>query len=119
MAASQDLGMSTAAFGEIAEQLRRSTLQVRVDGGRIGQDSGVVWSGDGRIVSGAHVVTGPDIEIEFWDGEKSQATVLRRDTRGDLALLRVKRANMPVPKWADSSRLRSGEAVVAVGTPLG
>lgn len=119
MAASQDLGMSAAAFGEIAEQLRRSTLQVRVDGGRIGQDSGVVWSGDGRIVSGAHVVTGPDIEIEFWDGEKSQATVLRRDTRGDLALLRVKRANMPVPKWADSSRLRSGEAVVAVGTPLG
>lgn len=96
--------MSAAAFGEIAEQLRRSTVQVRVDGG---------------IVSCAHVVTGPDVEIEFWDGEKSQATVLRRDTRRDLALLCVNRANMPVPKWADSSRLCCGEAVVAVGNPLG
>ena len=41
------------------------------------------------------------------------------DARRDLALLRVRRLDMTVPRWADSSRLSSGELVVAGGNPLG
>lgn len=64
-------------------------------------------------------MTGPDIEIQIRVGDKCQATVLRRNPLCDLALLRVRRVDMPATRWADSSRLRNGEEVVAVGNPLG
>ncbi|WP_051669451.1 S1C family serine protease [Bryobacter aggregatus] len=111
--------MSGPGFGEIAEQLRRSTVQVRVDGGRAGSGSGVVWSADGKLISNAHVVTRDRVEVEFWDGEVMPARLLRRDGYRDLVLLAVERTAMPVPAWADSSLLREGEEVLAVGNPLG
>lgn len=106
-------------FGETGEKLRRSTVQVRVDGGRAGQGSGVVWDSGGHIVSNAHVVTSPKAEVELWDGRRYRAEVLRRDPGRDLALLRVGAPDLPVPEWGDSSRLRAGELVLAIGNPLG
>jgi serine protease Do len=108
-----------AGIGEIAEQLRRSTVQVRVDEGRSGSGSGVIWDQQGRIVSNAHVVRGSLVEVEFWDGEVVRAKVLRRDARRDLALVSVDRKSLPAPRWADSNRLTRGEEVLAVGNPLG
>ncbi len=111
--------MIDPGFGEIAEQLRRSTVQVRVDEGRSGAGSGVIWNQEGRIVSNAHVVRGSAVEIEFWDGEVVKARLLRREERRDLELLAVDRKDLPAPQWADSSLLRSGEVLMAVGNPLG
>ncbi len=111
--------MSSPGFGEIAEQLRRSTVQVRVDQGRAGSGSGVMWNGQGTVISNAHVVRGESVEVEFWDGEVVRAKVLRRNPRRDLALLQVPPAQAAVPRWADSSTLRPGEIVLAVGNPLG
>lgn len=111
--------MSAPGFGEIGEQLRRSTVQVRIDGGRAGSGSGVVWNGQGRIVSNAHVVRGPRVEVEAWDGRVAPARVVRRDARRDLALLEVEAGLAEVPRWGDSARLSPGELVLAVGNPLG
>jgi serine protease Do len=104
----------SAAFGEIVEKLRRSTVQVSSGG------SGVLWSPDGRIVTNAHVVEGSDtVEISLWDGRRLPGTIVRRDRRRDLAVLQVQASGLPSATPGDSNALRVGEFVVAVGNPLG
>jgi len=105
------------AFGDIAERLRRSTVEVRAHGAQAG-GSGVVASADGRIVTNAHVIHG-DTKVRLWDGRELPATLLARDRRRDLAALKVEAVGLPAATWGDSSALRVGELVVAVGNPLG
>ena len=108
--------MSIRGFGEIAEQLRRST--VLVGAGR-GNGSGIIWSGDGVIVSNAHVARGSTISVELWDGRKFDAAVTSRDSQRDLAALRISATQLPAAVIADSSRVRAGELAMAVGNPFG
>ncbi|MBM3758717.1 MAG: hypothetical protein FJW36_00560 [Acidobacteria bacterium] len=111
--------MSAPGFGENAEQLRRATVQVRIDEGRSASGSGVIWNGQGAIVSNAHVVRGENVEVEFWNGEVVRARILKRNARRDLALLSTDRPAPAAARWADSGRLIAGEQVLAVGNPLG
>ena len=108
--------MAIPGFGEIAEQLRRST--VLVGAGR-GNGSGIIWAGDGVIITNAHVARGSTISVQLWDGRKFDASVTSRDSRRDLAALRVKATNLPAAVIADSSRVRAGELAIAVGNPFG
>jgi serine protease Do len=104
-------------FGEIAEQLRRSTVVVHA-GGR-GNGSGVIWSADGVIITNAHVARASQMRIQLWDGREFDAVLVSRDTRRDLAELRISAANLPVVTAADSSQIRPGELAIAIGNPLG
>lgn len=104
-------------FGEIAEQLRRSTVVVYA-GGR-GNGSGVIWSTDGVIITNAHVARASQMRIQLWDGREFDASLVSRDTRRDLAELRISAANLPVATAADSSQIRPGELAIAIGNPLG
>jgi len=104
-------------FGEIAEQLRRSTVLIQ-SGGR-GAGSGVIWSGDGLVVTNAHVVRGSRVQVQLWDGREFEARVAARDSRRDLAQLRIEAANLPAASGGDSSQLRAGELAIAIGNPLG
>jgi len=105
-------------FGEVAERLRRSTVQVHSHSGR-GSGSGVIWSADGLIVTNAHVARQGGLEVELWDGRRLPARLLARDVRRDLASVRVAAASLDAAAPADSSTLRPGELVIAVGSPLG
>jgi serine protease Do len=105
-------------FGEVAERLRRSTVQVHSRAGR-GSGSGVIWSTDGLVLTNAHVARGVDLEVEFWDGRQLPARVVMRDARRDLASLRVAAASLDAAAAGNSSSLRPGELVIAVGSPLG
>ena len=105
-------------FGEIAERLRRSTVQV-FSHPRPGGGSGVVWDSQGLIVTNAHVVRDSPQQVELWDGRRFEARVTARDARRDLASLRIPAADLPAVTPADSSGLRAGELVIAVGNPLG
>jgi serine protease Do len=109
--------MAIPGFGEIAEQLRRSTVLIHA-GGR-GAGSGIIWSSDGLLVTNAHVVRGSHPIVQLWDGREFEAVTQSRDPRRDLAQLRIDAANLPAAFPADSSRVRPGELVIAIGNPLG
>jgi serine protease Do len=111
-------------FGEIAERLRRSTVQVfsgepargrRERGG----GSGVIWRADGAVLTNAHVARNDTADVELWDGRRLAARVVSRDGRRDLALLRVDGAGFEPAQAGDSSAVRAGEFVLAIGSPLG
>jgi serine protease Do len=106
------------AYGEIAERLRRSTVQVRLPEAQAG-GSGVIASPNGQIVTNAHVVRGGRMSIVLWDGRELPATLLARDARRDLATLQVQAAGLPAATFGDSNALRVGELVLAIGNPLG
>ncbi len=106
------------AFGEIAERLRRSTVEVRMRGAN-GGGSGVIASADGQIVTNAHVARGADALIRLWDGRELPAKLLARDPRRDLAALKVEASSLSAATFGDSNALRVGELVMAIGNPLG
>jgi serine protease Do len=105
------------AFGEIAERLRRSTVQVFPD--RRGGGSGVIWKSDGVIVTNSHVAQKSVADVELWDGRRFPARVTSRDARRDLAVLRIEAAGLDAAPVGDSAALRPGELVMAIGSPLG
>jgi serine protease Do len=109
--------MAIPGFGEIAEQLRRSTVLIQ-SGGR-GAGSGVIWSVDGTIMTNAHVVLGRSVNVQLWDGREFEASICARDPRRDLAQLHIDAANLPAAITADSSRVRPGELAIAIGNPMG
>lgn len=88
---------------------------------QMGEGSGFVISPDGLIVTNAHVAGGADkVEVLFKDGRRLDATVKGVDEKTDLALLKVE-AGQPLPfvAFGDSSKVRPGDKVVAVGNPFG
>lgn len=109
--------MALATFGQIAEHLRRSTVQVA--SGRHGQGSGFIVKSDGVIVTNAHVVGEPNLMVRLWDGNSFPASLQARNTRRDLAVLRIPTLNLTPVTLANSDDLRVGELVIAVGNPLG
>ncbi len=109
--------MAIPGFGEIAEQLRRSTVLIH-SGGR-GSGSGVIWSSDGVLITNAHVVRSTRPTVRLWDGREFEAAVHSRDSVRDLAQLRINAANLPAATVADSSQLRPGELAIAIGNPMG
>jgi S1-C subfamily serine protease len=88
----------------------------------MGEGSGFVVSPDGLIVTNAHVAGGADkIEVTFKDGRKLTATLKGVDEKTDLALLKVDGGSAPLPYvvFGDSSKVRPGDKVIAVGNPFG
>jgi serine protease Do len=109
-------------LGEIAEALRRSTVQVFPHGRGRGGGSGVVWSSGGLIVTNAHVARAAEAEVELWDGRRFQARVVSRDPHRDLAALRISAtgvAGLDGATPGNSDTLRPGELVIAIGNPWG
>ena len=109
--------MAIRDFGEIAEKLRRSTVLVLP--GERGNGSGVIWSADGVIVTNAHVARASQMRIQLWDGREFDAALISRDTRRDLAELRINATSLPAATAADSAQVRPGEIAIAIGNPLG
>jgi serine protease Do len=107
--------VAITGFGEVAEQLRRSTVLLQAGG----SGSGVIWSTDGMIVTNAHVARGSHAAVQLWDGRKFEARIKLRNPRRDLALLRIDANNLPAALAADSSEVRPGELAIAIGNPLG
>jgi serine protease Do len=104
-------------FGEIAEQLRRSTVLIQASGR--GTGSGIIWSSDGLVVTNAHVARGSRTNVQLWDGREFEAGISSRDPRRDLAVLHISATDLPAASAADSSQVRPGELAIAIGNPMG
>ena len=109
--------MAIPGFGEIAEQLRRSTVLIHA--GSRGNGSGVIWTSDGIIVTNAHVARSSALRVQLWDGHELPAEIMSRDPRRDLALLHINGEDLPAARPADSSQVRPGELAIAIGNPMG
>jgi serine protease Do len=106
-------------FGEVAEYLRRATIQIL--GGSVPRPvgSGIIWNTTGVILTNAHVVSGSGAQIELWNRERLWARTISHDRRRDLAALQVAASGLSCVLIGDSTAVRPGELAVAVGNPLG
>ncbi|HEX5328011.1 MAG TPA: trypsin-like peptidase domain-containing protein, partial [Acetobacteraceae bacterium] len=83
--------------------------------------SGFIIDPSGLVVTNNHVIDGADqITVTLQDNTSLKATVIGRDTAGDIALLKVK-SDKPLPalEFGDSSAMRIGDWVLAIGNPFG
>ena len=83
--------------------------------------SGVVIDKDGQILTNAHVVDGAaSLSVTLDSGNRANARIVGLDPVLDLALLRVDSPNpLPAARLGDSSGVRVGDEVVAIGNPIG
>ncbi len=91
------------------------------DGQVHGVGTGFIVSADGRIVTNAHVVDGADsVKVTLADGRKVDGKVLGTDTATDIALVKVDAGDsLPTVAFGDSTQLKVGQDVVAIGNPFG
>jgi serine protease Do len=85
-----------------------------------GLGSGVIISPDGYIVTNNHVVDGAvDVNVTMSDRRILPAKVVGTDPLTDLAVIKVKAADLPSVPWGDSTQLHPGQTVLAFGNPFG
>ena len=111
----------SAVVTRVAAELTPRVAALRVDRGRAGgTGSGVVFTSDGYVLTNAHVVGwARGGTAAFADGTSAPFRVVGADPLSDLAVVRVDGSTPPPATLGEASRLRVGQLVVAVGTPLG
>ncbi len=84
-----------------------------------GLGSGVIVSDEGYILTNNHVIANADtIYVRTIDERTIAAKVIGADPKTDIAVIKVDAKNLPVIKKGDSDKLRVGEWVLAIGSPL-
>ncbi|MDO5530469.1 DegQ family serine endoprotease [Sutterella sp.] len=85
-----------------------------------GTGSGFIISSDGLIMTNAHVVEGADkIVVRLTDKREFEGKVLGTDKQTDIAVVKIDAKDLHVLRIGDSSKLRVGEWVAAIGSPFG
>ncbi|SFS53890.1 serine protease, S1-C subfamily, contains C-terminal PDZ domain [Saccharopolyspora flava] len=124
-----DQGATDRPRGSVSQVAQRVvpavvSIEVRI-GGQGGSGSGVVIDGNGYVVTNNHVVSmaadTPNAQVStvFHDGTRAPARVVGRDVKTDLAVLKVEVSNPTVAQLGDSDKLKVGDDVIAIGSPLG
>ncbi|MFO8052624.1 MAG: Do family serine endopeptidase [Candidatus Omnitrophota bacterium] len=87
---------------------------------RMGLGSGVIIKEDGYILTNAHVVSkATDVKVKLSDGREFNAEVAGSDPKSDLAVIKIESNDLPVAKLGNSSKLKIGNWVIAIGNPFG
>jgi len=90
-----------------------------------GVGSGVIISENGYILTNDHVIrdkqgkSADEVLVRLHDGAEYKATIIGRDPRSDLAVLKVDATDLPFATVADSEKARVGDVVFAIGNPMG
>src|SRR6202022_3551292 len=92
---------------------------VGVSGGS-GVCTGMLITPDGYALTNSHVVSAVKAyELTLRDGSSLKAELVGKDPHTDLAVLRASGAGLPHARLGDSSQLKVGQLVVAIGHPFG
>ena len=85
-----------------------------------GAGSGVIIAPDGYILTNDHVVQGAEaLSVTMQDGTTHKAVLIGTDPATDLAVIRASGSSLPYAVLGDSSKLRTGQLVIAIGNPFG
>jgi len=85
-----------------------------------GVGSGFIVSPDGIIITNAHVVAGAsEVTVKLTDKREFNAKIVGIDTPTDIAVLKINANNLPTVKFGNSSDLKVGQWVLAIGSPYG
>lgn len=111
--------VSPAVVGITTKVYNRDMFNRKVLVGE-GVGSGVIFDKAGYIVTNNHVVgTAKTVIVSLADGQSTEGTVVGRDEKTDLAVVKIKMDNLPVAEFGDSDSLQVGEPAIAIGNPLG
>src|SRR5829696_6346355 len=105
----------------VADLLRPAVVNLRVGRGpQMGSGSGVLFSPEGYLLTNHHVVGDTDkVRVRLHDGQEVTGRVVGNDPWTDLALVKADGETFPYAPLGDSGKLRVGQLVVAIGSPLG
>ena len=82
--------------------------------------TGIIMSPDGYVITNHHVITGAlVISVLTNDNQEYEAALVGSDEMSDLAVLKIDARGLQAAEFGDSSKLRVGDSVVAIGDPLG
>lgn len=105
-------------FRRFYEQLPQNPDSAPRQGAGFG--SGFIISGDGYVITNAHVVNDAvDIRVGLQDQREYEATLIGSDKASDIALLKLDAKNLPTVRIGNSEKLKVGEWVLAIGSPFG
>ena len=98
--------------------VKKQSRSRRIEGE--GAGSGVVIAQDGFVLTNNHVIErANEVEVELTDGSTFPAQVVGADPATDLAVVRTGASGLPTAELGDSSSLRVGQLVIAIGNPMG
>jgi len=105
----------------VADKVLPSVVSIQVSGVQgSGSGSGVIIRSDGYILTNNHVVAGAnELEVLLANGRQVDAEIVGLDPLTDLAVIKVSGGSLPSATLGDSSSLKVGDTVVAIGSPLG
>jgi S1-C subfamily serine protease len=118
-------GEALDAFSQVvvrvAETIRPAVVNLRSGRGRnSGSGSGVLFTPDGFLLTNNHVVQGNrQVRVRLNDGSELTGRVVGADPWTDLAVVQADSSGLPYAGFGDSTRLRVGQLVVAIGSPFG
>jgi serine protease Do len=85
-----------------------------------GIGSGFIVSPDGYVLTNAHVVAdASEVTVKLTDRREFVAKVIGVDKRSDVALIKIAATGLPIVHFGESSKLRPGQWVIAIGSPFG
>lgn len=109
----------TSVVDNVGDAVVSISVQAGVSQGE-SSGSGVIITPDGYCLTNAHVVgDSKDVSVGLTDGRNIHATCIGVDVATDLALLQLQASSLPFAQLGDSSLLKPGQLVVAIGNPLG
>jgi S1-C subfamily serine protease len=105
----------------VAEKLRPAVVNLHCGSGRQqSSGSGALFTPDGFLLTNHHVVQHYDrVRVRLVDGKELSGRVVGNDPWTDLAVVQAEGPPLPFAELGDSAKLRVGQLVVAIGSPLG
>ena len=112
------------SYAGIAARVLPSVVSINVSGsGQQDTGSGVILRPDGYILTNNHVVSaavnGGRVAVLFNDGSTATARIVGTDQEDDLAVIKVNKSGLPAARLGSSASVQVGDAVLAIGSPLG